>query len=107
MHRFIFFACMTLTFGIFGALPPFAQSVKELKALLSDERLEELLGSSEGIREIMKTDSGYAVVTYSRFLKVDVEYKSLGHPGPVPFEFHFFEPIDLTVPNEQVLGKVP
>jgi hypothetical protein len=95
MHRSIFLAAMSLTFGMFGALPPFAQSVKELKALVSDPRLQELLGSGEEIREIVKTDSGYAVMTRTRFLKVDVEVKSLGHPGPVPFELHFFQPVDL------------
>jgi len=94
MRRTIFLA-LSLTFGMFGALPPMEQSVREVKALVSDPRLQKLLGSAEAIRKIVKTDSGYAVMTRTRILKVDVEIKSLGHPGPVPFEFHFFEPTDL------------
>jgi len=96
MHRYFpFLAGLSVTFGIFGALPPFAQSAKEISTLVMDSHLQELMGSAEVIREIMKTDSGYAVMTSTRFLKVDIEYQSAGRPGPVPFVFHFGEPLDL------------
>lgn len=77
---------------LFSALPPLAQSAKEIEALVSDSRLQTSLGSSEGILEIMKTVDGYVVITPHYSLRVDLEYLPPGRPGPIPFQFHFYEP---------------
>src|SRR3989338_6496012 len=80
---------------LLAALPPLAQSQAEIQALLSDERLYALLGSPEIIQEIIRTSSGYLVVTQHALVCVDVLYQQASHPGPVPFELQFKEPINL------------
>lgn len=87
-----------LLFGtVYGALPPLAQSAREIEALVSDPELQKRLGSAEAIEEIRRTDEGYAVLTRSRLLLVQVEHLSSRQKiGPVSFQFRFQEPIPLT-----------
>lgn len=94
MVRTAIFATVILAGHLTAALPPFYQSTKEIQALLADPEFHELLGSAEAIRGIVRTESGYAVTTRTRTVLVDVRYHALGHPGPVPFSFHFNEPIE-------------
>ena len=80
----------------FAALPPFYQSAKELKDLLSDQRLAEKIGSGQVILDIIRTDKGYLIVTPRKRLDVEVLY----HPpkygvGPSQYEFYFHEPIQV------------
>lgn len=79
----------------FAALPPMAQSAREMQALLSDPRLQEYLGSAEAIQEIVRTGEGYVVLTENYVMKVNVVYSQSKRPGPVPFELDFQKPIDL------------
>lgn len=85
---------MTLTTSLFPALPPLAQSAREIQALLADTQLQTSLGSGEGIEQIMRTPTGYAVITRHYTLRVDVEYLPAARPGPAPFQFHFNDPIE-------------
>ena len=82
-------------FSLFAALPPLAQSSREIQALVADSRIHTLLGSAEAIEEIIRTASGYVVMTKKNLLRVDVEYQSASRPGPVPFKLHFHEPVEL------------
>jgi hypothetical protein len=92
----MFLTLMALS-AIEGALPPLAQSTREITALVSDPQIQTLLGSAEPIEEIRRTEEGYALFTKSRLLQVEVEYLSNGRKiGPVSFQFHFQEPILLT-----------
>ena len=81
--------------SLFGALPPLAQSSREIQALLSDSQMQTLLGGAEWVQEIVRTETGYVVMTQNYLLRVDVEYLRAGRPGPVPFQLHFQDPIEL------------
>lgn len=89
-------AALILCFAIstYAALPPLAQSVRELQAILADPHVQEELGSAEAIEEIVRTDNGYELKTQSRRLPVDVQYKPAKRPGPVPFELQFYPAIN-------------
>jgi len=84
-----------------GALPPLAQSSRELQAILSDSHLFELLGSAGLLHSIMKTKDGYLIVTRTHALRVDIEYLRAPHPGPVPFEVHFHQPLRIDANLEE------
>lgn len=84
------------SFG-FGALPPLAQSIRELKALVDDPRLYQSLGSAEVIEEISRTNGGYLVFTknYSMHVGVTILRNHKERVGPVEFELQFEKPVDL------------
>lgn len=89
---FIFLASTT-----FAALPPLAQSTRELQALLADTRLYESLGSAELIKDIIRTEKGYLVLTQNYAMRVDVKYGGGDRKviGPIHFELEFQQPVDL------------
>lgn len=94
MKKWFFLLCVGLSVPIFSTLPPLAQSSKEIQALVADSRMQTSLGSAEGIQEIVRTTNGYVVITPHYSLRADIEYLPLGRPGPVPFQFHFYEPVE-------------
>jgi len=94
MRRIGFFGLIALANSLAAALPPFHQSVKEMQALLSDPEFQDLFGSAEAISEIVRTEDGYEVATRTKRMRVDIRYRSLGRPGPVPFSFSFHEPVE-------------
>ena len=82
--------------SLFAALPPLAQSIREIEPLLVDPRLQEWLRSAVAIQEILYIDGGYLVRTQNYFLRVDVEYlKTTKQAGPILFQLHFHHPIHL------------
>ncbi len=89
---FIFLASTT-----FAALPPLAQSTREMQALLADTRFYDALGSAEQIKDIIRTDKGYLVLTQHYAMRVDIKYGGGDKKiiGPVHFELEFHDPIDL------------
>lgn len=91
----IFFVLLAST--TFAALPPLAQSTRELQALLSDGKFYESLGSAEPIKDIIRTDKGYLVLTQNYAMRVDVKYGGGDRKiiGPVHFELEFNPPVDL------------
>ncbi len=76
------------------ALPPAVQRVRELIALLSDERLFDKLGA-ERVESIEKNENGYLVYTENYTMQVNVHYISPagGFCGPAKFELEFCEPV--------------
>ncbi len=93
-------ACLIVSFcatSLFAVLPPLAQSTRELQALLTDAHLHEHLGSGELIQNIIRTESGYLVMTRNYLMRVDIQY----HPneqkrvGPAVFELQFNKPVSL------------
>ncbi len=98
MKRWLFL----LATSAYAALPPFAQSTKEIQKLLSEPKLYELLGSAEPIQHIIRTETGYFLVTRKYVLSVDMTYGSThGIAGPVPFSFTFHEPILMNPISDQ------
>lgn len=90
MKKFIF-----LLFFLFilqtahAALPPLYQSLREIKAIISYERLINELGSAEAVIGIKKVENGYLVKTFRYELKVDVIYIPQEMVGPAKFELKF------------------
>ena|SRR5579872_7024823 len=90
-------ACLSFLFlstTLFGALPPLAQSVREMQAILADSHIQDL-GSAEAILEIVKVDSGYLVISQNYSMLVDVNYKTQEQKkvGPVQFQLQFHPPV--------------
>lgn len=76
------------------ALPPAVQSSREIIAILSDERLYQLLGYGEQIDSIVKTEDGYKVRTEKFTLQVHVHYVPNAECcGPRKFVLEFDEPV--------------
>ncbi len=76
--------------SLIAALPPLAQSSREMKAILSDKQLYETLTSGEPIEEIKREDGGYLVTTPKHTIWVEVQYrKTEGKIGPVEFDLVF------------------
>ena len=73
--------------SLFGLLPPYAQSQREIQAILDRSAIP----VGEVIQSIVRTDGGYSVSTSHYTMEVAVEYFPNQHPGPVPFELHFGE----------------
>jgi len=73
---------------ILAALAPFAQSSKEISAVLNDPRLYQRLGP-ERIEQILHVDNGYTVSTRSQTIQVIVRYLPVERPGPAKFELDF------------------
>jgi len=90
------FLFITISSSCFAALPPFYQSAKELKDLLSDQRLAEKLGSGQLIQDIIRTENGYLIVTPRKRLDVEVHYYPPKYGvGPSQYEFYFHEPVQV------------
>lgn len=92
----IFFICIAS--ASFAALPPLAQSTRELQALLSDSHFYPSLGSAESLKEIIRTEKGFLVLTQHYSMRVDVKYVGRGGQtivGPAHFELEFYPPVDL------------
>ena len=98
MKNFLLGCCLfiiTSSVG-FAALPPFYQSAKELKDLLSDQRLAEKIGSGQMIQDIIRTEKGYLIVTPRVRLDVEVHYYPPKYGvGPSQYEFYFHEPVQV------------
>lgn len=98
MSKYIALIIGVLTFvqPAFAALAPLNEGVVEIKAILSNEKLYDAIGSGETIQKIQKTESGYVVITREHELVIDVKYLPVSHPGPQKFELHFNKPTPIT-----------
>jgi len=91
----LFLFIITCSAG-FAVLPPFYQSTREIKDLLSDKRLAEKLGSGQMILEVNRTEKGYLIITPKKRLEIDVHYHfSKFTVGPSQYEFYFHEPVPV------------
>lgn len=100
MKKFLFLALL-LSGSVYAVLPPFAQSLREIDAIVSDPELYRLLGSAEAFQQILKTEGGYAVLTKNYYLRVDVQYLPTQRIGPVSFQLRYSQPVDLRECNDQ------
>ena len=91
----IWFGCLLISSSLFAALPPLAQSTREMQALLADSHLQDWLGSAEMLQEIVRADGGFVVVTQNYSMKVDVHYLPAKRIGPAQFQFEFQKPVHL------------
>lgn len=79
----------------FALLPPLAQSVSEMRALLSSPEISQNLKSSEKILQIQRTDSAFVITTNASQMTVEIDYQPSSRPGPQEFKFTFHPPIPL------------
>ena len=91
----IFLIIFFLQSTIFSALPPLFEDIAEIKAILSDERLGQLLESGESIQQINKIKKGYSIITNKHKLIAKVIYKPIDRPGPEQFDIEFNVPRSL------------
>lgn len=84
-----------LATSAFSALPPLAQSIKEIQAILADSKFYSSLGSAEIINEIVRNDGGYLISTQNYTMQVNVNNNQNGGIGPVKFSLDFQEPVQL------------
>jgi len=99
MKKMIFVLLASTTFA---ALPPLTQSTREMQSLLSDARFYDSLGSAEMIKDIIRTDSGYLVLTQHYAMRVEVKYGGANDQkwaGPAQFQLEFHPPVDLRTGN--------
>lgn len=91
MRRFLFLLAISCSTA-YALLPPLAQSIREIEAILADPRLYQSLGSPEMIVGIERNEQGYVVVTRNYSLQVILTYTPLPHPGPARFDLDFQPP---------------
>lgn len=92
----IFLTALFLTSTLCAALPPLAQSSREIQAILSDPELQKRLGSAEAIDNILRTEKGYVIMTSRHLLRVDVAYThNQPHIGPIPFTLEFHPIVEI------------
>jgi hypothetical protein len=75
------------TFNVYALLPPFYQSTKEIIAILNNSEVANKLGAGRSISEIIKTDTGYKVVTRECRLEIKVVYSDRKDRMVGPAEF--------------------
>lgn len=76
------------------ALPPGVQRMKELSALLADERLYQAFGNADKIERIERNEHGFMVYSEHYTMQVYVHYSDRTECcGPAKFSFEFADPI--------------
>lgn len=91
MKRMYFLCSITIFSWSFlsAALPPLYTSVSQIQGLLSDPQLAALLGASEPLESIVRTEEGFVITTAHSKLLVVVTAKAQQMPGPISFEYSF------------------
>jgi hypothetical protein len=83
------------TQAVFAALPPLAQSEREIQAILTSQEGYRLLGGADPIEQISRVEKGYLISTRHKELKVDINYVKTDRIGPQEFTLFFHPPVDL------------
>ena len=89
MSKLLIALALATSSTAFAALPPLAQSQREIRAILDAPETYHLLGGAEPIEQIVHTDNSYTVITAHQKLMVDIEYQRSGKIGPAEFKLHF------------------
>jgi hypothetical protein len=74
-----------------AALPPLWQGTAEIKAILEDQQLSNVLPSGDVLVKIVKIPKGYLLITNKRKVFVHVKYEESQMPGPAKFKVEFGE----------------
>lgn len=92
--KIILTALLLTATPLFAVLPPLAQSEREIKAIMSSQEGYDLLGGQDPIMQIVRTETGYEVITSRKKMKVDVIYeKNNKMVGPGEFKLKFYPPV--------------
>lgn len=98
MKKWILFSIALFNFthhGLFAALPPLYESVRELQAILSDDKLGQVLSSGDLILEIKKTDAGFLIITNKHEVLARVISEPSKLMGPAQFKIVFEAPTPI------------
>ena len=90
----VFILSVTALVGLEAALPPLAQSKREIEAILSSRDLGNFVPNSDVIVQIVKTPSGYLIITNNRIVPVSIRYVGRDSLGPARFTVWFHKPIE-------------
>lgn len=97
------FMMLFVTNSGFAALPPFAETTRELKAILEDEKLGASLGMSSPIESIQHISvetiegvhSAYVIKTLTHQILVEIVPSEKQKVGPLAFKLRFNTPTPL------------
>ncbi len=91
MKRAFLILIVIYSLPLIAALPPLAQSLREIKALSQDPELYSLLGSAEIIENIAKTPTGYLITGRFKQVVATIVHRHLTKKpiGPISFEFTY------------------
>ncbi len=95
MLKISLFAALVASSTAFAALPPLAQSIRELEAILQSDQTYSRLGGGSPIVEIDRVADGYLIKTNQQEMQVDVVYQPSKNIGPIPFKLVFHTPVDI------------
>ncbi len=84
---FISILAFAVSVSAFAALPPYAQTAREIKAILENDEVVRQLGNGAPISSVTREDNNYAVVTSRCALTVAVVYIVRPDAPPSPAEF--------------------
>jgi hypothetical protein len=76
---------------LLAALPPLAQSTREMQAILTAPEIVYLLHSGETIEALRRIEGGYLLETNEHLLEVHIEYLPQEHriAGPRGYKIEF------------------
>jgi hypothetical protein len=89
MRQLLFFVALAATTTVSALLPPVWQDVAELKAILNDSRLNQLLDSGESLQGIEKQPTGWLIRTDKSIVFATVHPEKQTMPGPEKFSIEF------------------
>lgn len=81
----------------FSILPPLAEGIRELSAIICNDEFYKNLGSGDLIEGIQKNEKGYLITTNKRTMQVDVIYLIQELIGPQKFKLEFHAPKSLKI----------
>ena len=95
MKKTFLILCAVLVWqtSLSAVLPPLYQGINELKDLLNEPKLGELLQSGEVIEEIKKVDNGYLIITNKHELLAEVVYQTNRRVGPAEYTIVLHQPV--------------
>ncbi len=93
MKKLTFIAIVSLlaVTGLF-AETTFEQRSKEIKSIVTNSKLSQLLTKGELIQQVTKTNKGYIIQTQNYKLNVDIVYGPSSRIGRSEFSIFFHEP---------------
>lgn len=95
MKKILAICLICLSTHLSAAVPPFAQSVREIDAILHSEEITVLVPPTSSILQITHIPFGYLIITNMEILMVEVVYLPEECVGPRKFKLFFKKPCDL------------
>lgn len=85
------FLALLFTTPIFAALPPFAQTEREIRVIINSKELQQFIPYSDVFEKLTKTEEGYLITTNKREVRAVVHYSNESRVGPAEFSIEFLK----------------